>query len=125
MADYSVTIVESSRELSPKERVMFKDFSNAEKMEIVMDGDPLVIQPDTWALCDVKNPNSTKNKEYKTIVIIDKAGNKYKTGSDTFIRNFIDIMHEMADATEDWSLEIYGRPSKNYQGKQFLTCSVV
>ena len=125
MADYTVKIIESSRELTPKERVMFKDFSNAQKMEVVMDGDTLIMQPDTWALCEVHNPNSKKNTDYKVIVIIDKAGNKYKTGSETFIRNFIDILAEMEGATEDWSLEIYGRPSKNYEGKQFLTCSVV
>ena len=59
-------------------------------------------------------------------VIVTKDGTKYVTGSNSFITAFEDIEDEMADAGEDeYEIEVYRMESKNYKGKQFITCSIV
>ena len=37
-----------------------------------------------------------------------------------------DILDELADAGEtDCTIEVYRKESKNYKGKDFITCSIV
>ena len=35
------------------------------------------------------------------------------------------IVDEMGDTDEEYEVEVYRLPSKNYKGKEFLTCSIV
>ena len=123
---YSVTIMESSKELTPKERVMYKDFSDAVKLDIGLESDEgMIIYPDFYVLCKVDNDKARRDKEYTVLLIVDKAGTKYRTGSPTFVENFKAIYEDMKEVTEDWGIRVYGLPSKNFEGKSFLTCSVV
>ena len=123
---YSVTILESSKELTPKERVMYKDFSDAVKLDIGLESDEgIILYPDFYVLCKVDNDKARRDKEYFVLLVIDKAGTKYRTGSPTFIENFKAIYEDMKDVAEDWGIRVYGLPSKNFEGKSFLTCSVV
>ena len=123
---YSVTILESSKELTPKERVMYKDFSDAVKLDIGLDTEEgMIIYPDFYVLCKVDNDKARRDKEYSVLLIVDKAGTKYRTGSPTFVENFKAIYEDMKEVTEDWGIRVYGLPSKNFEGKSFLTCSVV
>ena len=59
--------------------------------------------------------------------IVSDAGMRYVTGSDSFWSSFIDIWDDMKEGEdpEDFSIRVYKRPSKNYSGKSFLTCSLV
>ena len=58
--------------------------------------------------------------------MVDKAGNKFNTGSNSFITALEEIIDEMADAGEEnIQIEVYRKPSKNYKGKDFITCSVI
>ena len=123
---YNVTISKASRDLSPKERVMLKDLTNATPLERCVEGDvEFQISPDFYAILNVHNDKAKNDKDYTVLLIMDNAGNKYKTGSESFISAFTSIMEDMADCKEEWSISIYGLPSKNYQGKRFLTCSVI
>ena len=123
---YSVTILESSKELTPKERVMYKDFSDAVKLDIGLESDEgIILYPDFYVLCKVDNDKARRDKEYFVLLVIDKAGTKYRTDSPTFIENFKAIYEDMKDVAEDWGIRVYGLPSKNFEGKSFLTCSVV
>lgn len=123
---YSVTIKESSRQLSPKEKVMVKDVTNAVALDkCVADSDTFEIKPDYYVSLTIHNDKAKGDKDYDILMIIDENGNKFKTGSESFISAFTDIMGDMADCEEDWSLSVYGIPSKNYSGKRFLTCSVI
>ena len=125
MEGYKTEIVESSRELHGKEKLIFKDLSNAVKLDAVASADsPLVITPVDYAIIDVHNEKS-ENPDYKNYVIVDSEGNKYVTGSPSFWQAFTDIWTAMADEDEEYSIEIYKMDSKNYKGKQFLTCSIV
>lgn len=123
--DFSVTIRESSRELSPKEKVMMKDISNAVKLDTACEEEAIVIYPAYHVILDVHNSKSD-NPDYTNYVIVDKEGKKYVTGSPSFWNAYTDIMSEMYDVDdEDWALEVYKLDSKNYSGKKFLTCSII
>lgn len=125
--DYSVKIIETSKELTTRERVLFKDVSNAVKLDTALDSDgtPLIITPMDYAILAVHNGKSTKNPDYENYVIVDPEGNKYVTGSPSFWSAFMDIWEEMAGEDKGWQIAIYKRPSKNYNGKDFITCSII
>ena len=126
--DYEVKITESSRELSAKEKIAFKDFGNAIKMDEELNSDStLFISPADYVVLDVHNEKAKGNKDYTKFIIIDAAGNKYVTGSPSFFTRFREIFDTMAtDAPdEDYQIEVYKRPSKNYAGKDFISCSLV
>ena len=123
---YSVTIKDSSRQLSPKEKVMVKDVTNAVALDkCISDADSFVIEPDYYVTLSIHNDKAKGDKDYDILLIIDKAGCKFKTGSESFISAFVSIREDMAECNEEWSLSVYGLPSKNYSGKNFLTCSVI
>ena len=123
--DYSVTILESSKELTPKERIGFKDTTNAISLdEAVTEGFPLVISPESWVMLNVHNEKA-EDKEYLKYIVVDKSGQKYTTGSGSFWISFQSIWTEMEGENEPYEIEIYKLPSKNFKGKSFLTCSIV
>ena len=136
---YSAVIAFASRPLSGKEKVMMKDTTNALSLDNLTQPNPVrdeagnvvgmeprsvVIDPDFYVVLDVHNEKA-KDKDYKKYIIVDKAGNKYITGSESLMRSFVDIMDEMKDSDEEFQVEVYRMPSKNFQGRDFLTCSIV
>lgn len=122
---YSVTIAESSKELSAKEKVVMKDTTDAIKLDEATKEAPVIINVDFYTVLDVHNSKSD-NEDYKQYLVVDKDGTKYVTGSNSFWTSFLDIIAEMLDVTdEEWGVKVYRVPSKNYKGKDFLTCSVV
>lgn len=125
--DYSVVISEVSQELTAKERIMLKDTTNAIKLdELTQETDEkVIISPAIYAVLDIHNEKSEQNKDYKNFIIIDKSGKKYVTSSESFWNSFMDIANEMAGETEEWSIEVYRVPSKNFKGKEFLNCSIM
>lgn len=127
MEGYSAKIIESSKELTAKEKVMLKDLSNAQPLDsLVKDGDRILLNPDYYVIVAIHNEKSRDgNTDYENIVIIDKTGDKYKTGSQSFISTFQDIMGDMEGCEEKWSLAVYAKESRNREGKYFITCSVV
>ena len=125
--DYSVLISEVSQELTAKERIMLKDTTNAIKLdELTQETDEkVIISPAIYAVLDIHNEKSEQNKDYKNFIIIDKFGKKYVTSSESFWNSFMDIANEMAGEQEEWSIEVYRVPSKNFKGKEFLNCSIM
>lgn len=124
MQGYSVTIKYVSKELSAKERVMIKDTTNAVSLDEVTQGAKFVFEPDYYAILNVHNEKS-EDKDYTKYLIVDKGGNKIVTGSESFFTAFNDIMGEMEGTDETFEIEAYRLPSKNYKGKEFITCSIV
>lgn len=124
MQGYECKVINASKELSARERIKVKDLSNAIALDTaVTDDTPLMISPLFDVELEVHNEKS-KDKDYKKYVIVDVAGNKYHTGSESFWTAYQDIMAELGDDTEDVTLEVYRVPSKNYAGKSFITCSL-
>lgn len=127
MEGYSVKITSTSKELSAKEKVRIKDFSNAAQLDDVIQGDShFLLDYDYHADMDVHN-DRTKNekKDYKKRVIVDKAGNAFVTGSESFMTAMDDVLAEMDGADEEFQLDCYKVDSKNFAGKQFITCTVI
>lgn len=127
MEGYSVNIRETSKELSAKERIAIKDTSNAISIdEVTLNEGSIIIQYDFHVILDIHNEKSD-NKDYTKIVVMDKGGTKYVTGSESFRTALTDIVDEMVDAGEgdNIAIEVYRKDSKNYKGKQFITASIV
>lgn len=127
MLNYSVKVVESSKELTKKEIVMFKDLSDAVNLSEFIDehGGAVMIDVESWAELAIHNEKAKdgQNKDYTNYVVVDKNGTRYYTGSESFWSSFKDIWCEMSDSTEEWSLKVYKKQSKGK--KDFITCSVM
>ena len=124
MTGYSVEIKETSRELSAKERIAIKDTSDATKLDVACDEKAVIITPVAYAVLSIHNEKSD-NKDYENYILQDINGEKFVTGSASFWNSFMDIYDEMSEESEDWSIKAYKLDSKNYNGKKFITCSII
>lgn len=127
MTNYSVKVVESSKELTKKETVMFKDLSDAVNLSEFIDEQhgAVMIDVESWVELAIHNEKAKEGqyKDYTNYVVVDKNGTRYYTGSESFWSSFKDIWCEMSDSTEEWSLKVYKKQSKGK--KDFITCSVM
>ena len=124
---YTVKIKESSMELTNKQKVMYKDTSDAYKLdEVVKENEPIGIEPIGYVVLNVHNDKSD-NPDYEQYVILSADGNKYVTGSESFFTSFLNIWNELGgiESDEAWMINVYKKPSTNFKGKFFLTCSVI
>lgn len=134
---FKVTIKEASKELTAREKIKIKDLSaatpiDAHSQELEFNGEPFVIDVDFYAILDVHNENS-QDKDYENIVIVAKNhenpnewGERFTSGSKTLITALGDIYDELKEAGEDdIKIQILRKDSKNYAGRQFITCTLV
>ena len=63
MTGFEVTIRETSREISAKERVKIKDTTNAVKLDTATQSGRVNIVPDMYAILDIHNENGD-DKDY-------------------------------------------------------------
>lgn len=124
MTGYEVKIVETSKELSAKERIKLKDTTDAVKLDKATQVEAVEIDVDYYAELSIHNEKA-EDKDYANYVIVDKSGERYVTGSPSFWTAFMNIFNEMANETEPWTLKVYRMPSKNREGKDFITCSII
>lgn len=124
MTGYTVKIAYCSKELSARDRVAIKDTANAVALDDATKGGKVVIDIEYYAKLMIHNDHS-EDKDYEKYIIVSKDGSKYVTGSQSFLSAMEEIMDEMDDSGEDFQIEAYRMPSKNYKGKEFLTCSIV
>ena len=124
-ANYKATISFCSKELDARERIRTKDVSDAIKLDQATQDVPSIdIDVDYYAVLDIHNEKSDST-DYKNYLVVDKEGKKYVTGSESFYKSFIDIVEELADdGITDFTIKVYRHDSKNYAGKQFITCSL-
>lgn len=124
-SNYKATISFCSKELDARERIRTKDVSDAIKLDEATQGVPSVdIDVDYYAILDIHNDKS-ENPDYNDYLVVAKDGTKYVTGSDSFYKAFKDIVEELnADGITDFIIKVYRHDSKNYAGKQFITCSL-
>lgn len=127
MKGYEVNIVSATKELSPKEKIKLKDLSNSINLDNATQSEgKVVINYDYHVILEIHNEKSKDRKDYQNVVVVDKDGTKYNTGSESFLTTLEDITGEMLSAGEEnFSIEVYRKDSKNYKGKQFITCSVL
>ena len=123
---YKSEIVSTSlQNMSKVDLIAMKDVTDCILLEryLEQNDDEVVLEIVDYVELHVENDRS-ESKEYDVLVLIDVAGTKYRTGSDSFKRAFLDIFNELKAET-GWGIKVFGKPSKNYSGKNFLTCSVV
>ena len=124
MEGFSVKIIECSKDCSAKERINIKDTTTAIKLDQATQIGDVIIHPDYYAILGIHNEKSD-NKDYENYVIADVNGDKYVTGSKSFWSSFKDIYDEMEGEDEEWGIRVFRHESKNYKGKDFITCSII
>lgn len=122
-ADYKVTVVDSSRELSKMDKIRMKDTSDTVALDKATQDGEVIIEPVAWVELAIHNEKAN-DQEYNNYIVVGADGTKYRTGSDSFWRSFLDLWDELYDET-GWSIKVYRLPSKNRSGKEFITCSLV
>ena len=71
MENFKVTIKETSRDFTSRERIKIKDTTNAIKLDEAIKGDEkLTINPEAYAVLGIHNEKSD-NKDYENYIIID------------------------------------------------------
>lgn len=129
-SNYSATITEASRELTARERIMYKDTQNAVSLldmatEAIAQGSKAIItNVKDYIKINIHNDKS-EDKDYMNFIIVDGNGEKYVTGSQSFVNAFMDIYEEMKNEVEPWGIQLNLLESKNYKGKHILTCSLI
>lgn len=125
MAEYKATVKESSWEMTAREKLRYTDFTDVVQLDEATQAGDLIIDVDKWAVVMVHNEKSD-TVDYVKYVIIDKEGQVYVTGSESFWRSFTAIYEVMSEEEETvYSIKVYRRESKNYKGKDFLTCRII
>jgi len=125
MAEYKATVKEASWQMSAREKLRYTDFTDVIQLDEATQAGDLIIDVDKWVVVMVHNEKSD-TVDYQKYVIIDKEGQVYVTGSESFWRAFEAIYEVMSDENETvYSIKAYRRESKNYKGKDFLTCRII
>ena len=125
MEGYKATIARASRELTAKEKIQYKNTTDCVSLDDVTKDAPVLINVAGFVVLNIHNEKSD-NKDYTKYIIIDKDGARYQTGSESLWTAFEDIYDEMTDAgEEDFQIKAFRMPSKNYAGRDFLTCSII
>ena len=125
MAEYKATVKESSWEMSAREKLRYTDFTDVVKLDEATQSADIIIDVDKWAVINVHNEKSD-TVDYVKYVIIDKDDQVYVTGSESFWNSFTQIYEVMSEEGETtYSIKVYRRESKNYKGKDFLTCRII
>lgn len=124
-SNYKATISYCSKELDARERIRTKDVSDAVKLDDATQDVPFIeIDVDYYAVLDIHNEKSDTT-DYKNYIVISEDGTKYVTGSESFYKSFIDIVEELADdGITEFTIKVFRHDSKNYAGKQFITCAL-
>lgn len=130
--DYKATIVDSSFDkLTGKDKIRYTNFMSMIQVDDVVSetGECYPVTVKGFVIVDVHNEKSD-NKDYTKMVLVAEDGSLYVTGSDSFMREFEYIVDVLKDDFIDAGIEpvyeinIFKRPSKNFNGKKFLTCTV-
>ena len=125
MADYKATVVDASWEMAAREKLRYTDFTDVIQIDEATQAGDIIIDVDKWLVVQVHNEKSD-TIDYKKYGIIDQEGQAYVTGSESFWRSFIEIYEVMSEEEEAaYSIKAYRRESKNYKGKDFLTCRII
>lgn len=123
--EYNVQIIKSTKELTPKEKIMLKDTTNAVSLDEATTSGSVIIPYAFHAILQIHNVKADY-ADYQKCVVVDTTGQKYVTGSSSFISALEDIVDEMLSAGEtEFEIVAYRKDSKNYKGKQFISCSII
>lgn len=129
--NYKAEVTYSTRELTAREKIKFKDTTSAIALDDVVTVDkPIELTIDTVVKISVENGaikgDDGNDKEYDVLVFTTDTGDVYKTSSPSFETSIIDIFDELQELndTDPVTVRIFKKPSKNFNG-EFIICSLV
>ena len=122
---YKAMVEEASWTMTAREKLRYTDLTDAIQLDEATQSGDVIIDVDKWAVINVHNEKSD-TVDYMKYVIIDKDEQVYVTGSESFWKSFVQIYEVMSDEGETtYSIKVYRRESKNYKGKDFITCRII
>lgn len=122
---YKAMVVDASWTMTAREKLRYTDLTDAIQLDEATQSGDVIIDVDRWAVINVHNEKSD-TVDYMKYVIIDKDEQVYVTGSESFWKSFVQIYLVMSDEGETtYSIKVYRRESKNYKGKDFITCRII
>ncbi len=121
---FTTNIVGGNREYTKRDALFMTDTANAKNINTVMEKEgSLRLSVNDYAEVQVHNDASKENKDYTNYIYVDENGNKYYTGSSSFHDAFMRI-YEMMEG-EPFEVDVVQIPSKNYAGRNVLSCTIV
>lgn len=122
---YKAMVEDASWTMTAREKLRYTDLTDAIQLDEATQSGDVIIDVDKWAVINVHNEKSD-TVDYMKYVIIDKDEQVYLTGSESFWKSFVQIYEVMSEEGETtYSIKVYRRESKNYKGKDFLTCRII
>lgn len=122
---YKAMVEDASWTMTAREKLRYTDLTDAIQLDEATQSGDVIIDVDKWAVINVHNEKSD-TVDYMKYVIIDKDEQVYVTGSESFWKSFVQIYEVMSEEGETtYSIKVYRRESKNYKGKDFLTCKII
>lgn len=126
--DYTVNIAEASRELDTMDKLFITSGPDAVTVDEAIAGvDKLILDIDWFCVADIHNEHANDDKDYKTLYIMAKGGEVFKSSSNSLITSLVDIDEVLKDdgkSISDVTIIISKRSSKNFAGKNFYRASV-
>lgn len=122
---YKSMVEDASWTMTAREKLRYTDLTDAIQLDEATQSGDVIIDVDKWAVINVHNEKSD-TVDYMKYVIIDKDEQVFVTGSESFWKSFVQIYEVMSDEGETtYSIKVYRRESKNYKGKDFITCRII
>lgn len=122
---YKAMVEDASWTMTAREKLRYTDLTDAIQLDEATQSGDVIIDVDKWAVINVHNEKSD-TVDYMKYVIVDKDEQVYVTGSESFWKSFVQIYEVMSEEGETtYSIKVYRRESKNYKGKDFLTCRII
>lgn len=122
---YKAMVEDASWTMTAREKLRYTDLTDVIQLDEATQSGDVIIDVDKWAVINVHNEKSD-TVDYMKYVIIDKDEQVYVTGSESFWKSFVQIYEVMSEEGEPtYSIKAYRRESKNYKGKDFLTCRII
>ena len=126
--DYTVTISNASKELDTMDKLFITSGPDGVTVdEAIADVDKLMLEIDWFCVADIHNEHANDDKDYKTLYIMAKDGEVFKSSSNSLITSLEDINEVLTDdgkSISDVTIIISKRSSKNFAGKNFYRASV-
>lgn len=126
--DYTVAISNASKELDTMDKLFITSGPDGVTVDEAIAGvDKLMLEIDWFCVADIHNEHANDDKDYKTLYIMAKDGEVFKSSSNSLITSLEDINDVLADdgkSISDVTIIISKRSSKNFAGKNFYRASV-
>lgn len=126
--DYTVTISNASKELDTMDKLFITSGPDGVTVDEAIAGvDKLMLEIDWFCVADIHNEHANDDKDYKTLYIMAKDGEVFKSSSNSLITSLEDINDVLTDdgkSISDVTIIISKRSSKNFAGKNFYRASV-